>query len=56
MPKISWEKLSELMHEVKNDRVLVSGFILRLKKFDKRLEKAIDMIEDIILANGNGDE
>ena len=48
MPKVSFEKLSEIIHEVKNERVIVSGIILRLKRFDKRLSDVVDNINDII--------
>lgn len=43
--KVRWEIISDIKHAVSQERVILCGIILKLKKIQK--EKSIDFEEDI---------
>ena len=56
MPKINWEEFSEIKHQLSQERTIISGEILRLKKFDERLEIFEDKLIALIEKHGDEDE
>lgn len=48
MPKLTWPEIGEISHAIKNERVLVCGAILGLKKTDKMLKKVQMRLDKMI--------
>ena len=51
MPKINWEKIAELKHALAQERTIICGTIIRLKKLDERLgileQQIVELIEEV---------
>lgn len=49
MPKLTWPEISEISHALKNERVVICGAILGLKKADKRIKRIVTRLDRMIL-------
>ena len=56
MPKVQWDELNELVHDVKNTLCQVTKAELVLKKVKKDALRELDKLHDIILKQVNGGE
>ena len=46
--KLPWEDISELVHLIKNERVIICGAIQQLKKADEKLNRVEESLNRIV--------
>lgn len=49
MPNLTWEEIRDIIHDIKDERVVVCGAVLRLQETDQKLQRVERHLEDIVI-------
>lgn len=53
MPNLSWEELSKIKHQIRDEQTVIRGIHLRLNEINRVLDRIADSINKIILDHEN---